>query len=536
MSKDKKSKDENPIKKIAKEEKVKKDETAKKQEEGQDKFRVGVSYILPDESPVEMIYDEANLKTKLAVYKDGVVTLEDKIKIADSLWLVPLQPTNSLLTKNFILFPSEVGDYIDNKALYEEIRSFIDRYVELPTAFLSVATVYVMMSWLYDRFSNCPYLKVCGLYGTGKTRVLEVVGHLAYKSILAGGSTTPAALFRTLDRYNGSLIFDEADLSNIDTKDILQILRQGYNKNFPVTRMEPLPNGDYRTRTFAVFGPKVMASQSKSNDNAFESRCMTQHMYPVVENTRPIELSPQFKKEAMSLRNKLLMFRFRNLNNVVVDEKSVDAIKLPRLKQTGLSVVTIAKMVSKAALDDVVEFLLGYEVELGIEQADTVENDILRAVLDLLTERYIQESGKIRVGHDLAERFNSMSYEDYSERRPSSMYSVMSSTTHKTSPKKIGAFLRRMGIRVERDNGGFYILIAKEYPKIRLLSKRYGLEKLYTLPDDMNQIKEIKPKVLRKKKEEKIEKKVVEHTPLSDEAYKEIFGDDSLSKDSPIQS
>ena len=136
-----------------------------------------------------MTYDKKNFQTRLALYKDGKVSLEEKIKLDERTSLAPLPAGNGLLENHFILFPSAVAEFESNQKLYEEVSSFIDKYVQIPDSFRALAATYVMMTWLYDRFSNIPYLRVIGLWGTGKTRVLEVVGHLSYKATLAGGST-----------------------------------------------------------------------------------------------------------------------------------------------------------------------------------------------------------------------------------------------------------------------------------------------------------------------------------------------------------
>lgn len=476
----------------------------------------GASYILQDGSLVEMLYDAKKGISNLVVYKEGQISLEDKVRIDNSSFFTPLAPNQSILRNNYVLFPSEVSDYQDNESLYYEIREFIDRYVQLPETFLSVVAIYVMMSWVYDKFQNIPYLRCIGLWGTGKSRVLSVAGHLCYKAVLAGGSISNAALFRTLDLFNPTLVFDEAELSEKESTEMRQVLRQGYSAGVPVSRMDKAPNGKLYIKTFNVFGPKIIASQSRFSDIALESRCLTAWMYPLKKSNRPIELSEKFKEEALLLRNKLIMFRFKNHGLVSVDEQALGGISLPRLKQTGLAVVSIAKMIGTQALKDVVEFLGEYEEELKSEQADSVENDILLCILDLLTQKHIKETGKIRTGTDLTERFNSLHYEDYSNRETkeysSSSMGVMKYPGSKVSAKKIGGYVRKMGFKLERDSKGFYISVMKEYSKIHLLSKRYGLDSLYEIPEK---------DCFGVKKTIEIESSIKEKIELTDETDKE---------------
>lgn len=528
-----------------------------KWEEIDDKEWCGASYIHSDGSLIDMLFDEEKRTTKLAVYKDGQVSIEESVRIDDEKVFKPLSPNNSLLKNGFTIFPSEVGDYQSNEALYYEVRAFVDKYVQLSDEFLSVVAVYTMMTWVYDQFRTIPYLRVTGLWGSGKSRLLTVAGSLCYKTMMTGGSISNAALFRSLDLLSPTLVFDEAELGEKESVEMRQVLRQGYSAGTPVYRMEKVDDGKMYVQTFDVFGPKIIASLARFQDIALESRCLTGWMPPHMNSGRPIELNKEFKQEALRLRNKLLMFRFKNHHLVAPDESVLGGISLPRLKQTGLAVMSVAKMLGIQPVEDVRKFLIEYEQELGIEQADSVENDILLSILDLLTQSGIKYAGKIRTGVDLAERFNSLHYEDYSSRETkeynSSSTGLMKYPGSKVSAKKIGWYVRKMGFRVDRDARGFYISIVKEYPKIRLLAKRYGLDSLFELPETnpsgvkrvvdavekLNNLK-LKEEGKKKKEEEERRKKAVEEMernrkPMSDKESDEIFGS-SLEKDNPKQS
>lgn len=495
MKENEKAREETPIKKIAQEEKKNRASVPIQQENKKEITRYVSSYTLMDGSLVEMVYDQKSLQTKLAISQGGKVSLTERIQFDKNTWLEPISGNNSLLKNNFILFPSEATEFQGNESLYEEIEKFIDKYVQLPEAFRAVAATYVMMTWLYDKFSNMPYLRVVGIWGTGKTRVLEVLGHLSYKAILAGGSISTASLFRILNEYGGTFIFDEADLDTVEAREMLKILRQGFNVNFLVTRMETSVSGKLFPRAFKVFGPKIMASREKTLDAALESRCFSQQMYPIGESKRPIELSVTFKEEALRLRNKLIMFRFKNINQIIADESVVEEIKLPRLKQTGLSIMSVAKLLGERPLALVAEFLKEYEIELGIEQADSIEHDVLVCILSLATDKNVKEHGKMRIGAHLAEEFNKRFYDDYSNRETKEYQygdgSVLGTRGYRVSAKKMGIYIRKMGIKVERDGESIYIPIFSEYPRILILAKRYGLTNQFTLPEDPRKIEEI---------------------------------------------
>jgi hypothetical protein len=542
--------DKNPIKRIAEEEKAKKEvvppeekddknEEEEEEDDGDVKERRGTSCVLKDGSLIEMLYDTEESKSILAVYRDGKVTLEESVKINNSLSFAPLAPNQGILENGFIQFPSAVGECESNEQLYREIRSLVDKYVLLRPKFLSVVAAYVMMSWLYDRFQNIPYLRVLGMWGTGKSRVLQVAGNLCYKPVSAGGSMSMSALFRTLDVFRPTMVYDEAEFSVVESTEMRRVLRQGYSANTPVARSEPAANGKYYVQTYQVFGPKILASQAKFGDNALESRCLTEQMFPIAKSDRPVELPANFKEEVLALRNKLLMFRFKNWAITYPSENMLKAVKLPRLKQTGLAIVSVAKMIGQEPVNDIVEFLNEYEHVLSIEQADSVENDILICILELLRgDDRVRVSGKIRIGGDLAGAFNHAKYEEYSDRQTyenKSAFQVMKNPAYKVSPKKLGWHVRKMGLRVEQNRDGFYIPVFREYLNIQSLAKRYGLDSLYNLPDDPLGVRRVNPPAVQKRpdKEERKEaqeaKKVDElqdqrDVKVEEEAIKEAIG------------
>ena len=113
------------------------------------------------------------------------------------------------------------------------IDRYIPRYVTLSREARHLAAGYVLLSWVYDAFSELPYLRFRGDYGTGKTRALLTVGAITYKPFFASGASTVSPIFHTLDTFRGTLIFDEADFRFSDEKaELVKILNNGNAKGF----------------------------------------------------------------------------------------------------------------------------------------------------------------------------------------------------------------------------------------------------------------------------------------------------------------
>jgi len=437
---------------------------------------------LPDGRLVEMIYEPVKKKTFFVVGIGDKTEIMEKIEILkDTRYLVPLKPANSMIRAGFIKMPSELGRYETNAELFNEIKTYIHKYSVLPNNFVTIAALYIMMTWVHEQFHVLPYLRVIGMYGTGKTRFLEVIGNICYKPMMAGGSASTASIFRAVDEIKGTLIFDEADFRNSEAwNEIVKILNSGHTKDFPVIRMEARADGGFTIKTFYVFGPKILASRVRFGDEALESRCLTQNLLPKNDLKVPIHLPESFKKETLSLRNKLLSFRFLNYANPVLQEQKLDSINFPRLKQSILAIVNTAKLVGNDIEKDVISFGLDYEKDLQLYQTREIESDVLICILELLLDkkRMNAAKGKIRIG-DIADMYNFKFNDDFEDRKRKEYQgdSGFIESHYKASARKIGRVVStKLMIKTNRDGDGFYIP-PSECPKIKILMERYGITK-----------------------------------------------------------
>ena len=98
-----------------------------------------------------------------------------------------------------VKFPSSVAPYGSTTALIEEVKTLIRQYAAVPEEWLEILSLYILMTWVYDRFTAVPYLRFLGEPGTGKTRLLQICASVSYKGIVASGNITGPALFRTID-------------------------------------------------------------------------------------------------------------------------------------------------------------------------------------------------------------------------------------------------------------------------------------------------------------------------------------------------
>jgi len=130
-----------------------------------------------------MVYREVEQKTQFAVFENGRVSYRDTITGARETTFKPLSPESDVVKKGVILFPSEAVDYGNEEDLISEIQEFVHKYLDVSPFMETIIPHYVILSWVFDRFNEVPYLRAIGDYGSGKTRFLQVVGSICYKPI-----------------------------------------------------------------------------------------------------------------------------------------------------------------------------------------------------------------------------------------------------------------------------------------------------------------------------------------------------------------
>jgi hypothetical protein len=360
-----------------------------------------VSAVFKDGSILELLHDPEAHETRFAFWHDGSWTCEDDHAVNGVFKLVPYSPDNNLIQNETVLLPKAPEEYGSEADLLAEIETFIHRYVDVSPLYERLASYYVVFSWVYDGFNELPYLRVRGDPGTGKTRFLLTIGSLCYKPIFASGASTVSPLFRLLEIFRGTLVIDESDFRFSDEKaELVKILNNGNMRGFPVLRSETNSRGEFNPRAYQVFGPKIVATRGDFDDKALESRFLSEEMgSSQLRDDIPISLPPEHKAEALALRNKLLLFRFRNLKKHRALAQLVDRSVEPRLNQIFVPLLSIIE--DPKAQEEIRAVARQCQREMIAERGLSMEAQVLEVVEDLLA---LNGDGPVRI-KDVTERF-----------------------------------------------------------------------------------------------------------------------------------
>jgi hypothetical protein len=333
-----------------------------------------------------------------------------------------------------VKFPSHAAPYGSTAQLLVEIKEFICRYANVPKEWLDIVALYILMTWVYDRFTAVPYLRFLGEPGTGKTRLTHLCAATSYKATIASGNITGPALFRTIDMVRGTMAVDEGDFKNSEEwSDITKVLNNGYTTGTPIVRCQR-SGSDFDPHAIHVYGPKIISTRSRFGDEALESRCLTfeTREEPLPEHI-PLQLPLSFEREACALRNKLLRWRFDNFHRTEAREAGMRHL-FPRTGQIGASLAAVAP--TEESRNGLIAFLSDNDAGRRKESPKAI---VLQALHDLRTSGLGLTSATVGL---VATKATELSKDLGGD---------------EISPKKAGGILRSLGFVPHKTNAGYVI-------------------------------------------------------------------------------
>lgn len=387
-----------------------------------------------------------------AIWNDGELKYKDQIKF-DGENYAPYW--DAAAEKGAVKLPTEAKEYDEVSDLIDEIKEFIHEWVDFSEQFEELAAWYVLLTWVHDKISTLPYLRFLGDWGTGKTRAVKTIGGLCYKAIDTAGATTAAAIERMVERWGGTLLMNEADFRYSDTDtNMVKILNEGFESTGCIIKAHK-----ERQKEVVVtnpYSPKILATRRRWNDQALESRCLTETMSETDRDDILPVLTDDFYERQEELRNKLLMFRFKNYREI--EENDVKEI-WAELQDMNLDRRLVQATINFSVLfwgdegmfNRFVGFLEDYQQELTTERANTHEGKVADCINEIL-----KDEGRLTPSN-IAERLEDKhNYDD-------------------VAASSVGKWLKRLGLstKVKRINGGTKRVVENDLKEILKVLNRY---------------------------------------------------------------
>jgi hypothetical protein len=350
-----------------------------------------------------------------------------------------------------VMPPAPHGSAQVHGELFDRVLAFVRDHVDTTPEFSVGAAAFVLYSHVYGRFQSAPYLHVVGPYGSGKSRVLDVIGRVAYHAVTSQ-FPTPAVIYRAVERLRSTMVLDELDAR--PKSEMREVLRAGFLWNGRVLRCKD--DSERNVAGYCVFGPKILGGQAPLYDGALSSRCVIENMSDVAVKTearRPY-LPESFRQNADDMQGRLLRWSLDSYH--AIDAHAVNLDVEGRLAQLFVPLLTVTPEKHR---DAVHALMARHREALRRIESDGDNADVISAVVGKWNGENRPETVTFRP-KDVAKLVNDA--RGASDRSPDSM-----------NAKTVGTILRRMGLDGTRDKKGFNFTITTG--RLESLARQHGV-------------------------------------------------------------
>jgi len=161
------------------------------------------------------------------------------------------------------------ADAIEGDRVATGLAAALKRYVVLSDTAADAVALWVLHTWLFDKFTIAPRLAITSpTKGCGKTTVLRFINQVARRPKRAG-SISPPALFRAVEQFSPTIILDETEKYIEHGSDLHALLNEGHCKGGTVLRVL---GEKQELREFSVFAAVAFAANGKLADDLEQRR------------------------------------------------------------------------------------------------------------------------------------------------------------------------------------------------------------------------------------------------------------------------
>ena len=233
--------------------------------------------------------------------------------------------------------------------LANKIESLFDRFVFLPQGGSTAISLWIMGTYVFNSFRIFPNIAITSPERRcGKSSTLDIIEALSYKSLLTS-NITPAAIFRLIEKYQPTLLIDEADtFVSGRNDDMIGIINSGHAKNRAVIIRTVGEN--YESKKFSTWSPKVFASikslQPTVMDRSIEVKLRRKTIHEIVDR-----LPVNFKDDCLEVRSKLLKWGLGHQDDIRFAKVSLPRIENDRAMDNWHPLFCIASKLDNEWID-----------------------------------------------------------------------------------------------------------------------------------------------------------------------------------------
>jgi putative DNA primase/helicase len=196
--------------------------------------------------------------------KDAAKALKIRPPILDALVNEARAERRESDTKEFCADVAPCAHEVSVASVLDEIYRLIAKFIVCDEETKIAATLWVAFTWIVDHVDIAPIALITAPEKEcGKSQLLEILRRLSRRSILAS-NLSPAALFRSIEKYKPTLIIDEADAFLKENEELRGLLNAGHARD-QATILRCVGD-DHDIKPFSTWAAKAIAGIGKLAD------------------------------------------------------------------------------------------------------------------------------------------------------------------------------------------------------------------------------------------------------------------------------
>jgi len=234
---------------------------------------------------------------------------------------------------------------VDGAMLLDVISEELLKYVILPSGAAKAIAAWIVLTYSSDAFRILPLLGITSpVKRCGKTTLLEVLQGLTNKGLTAS-NISPAAVFRTIDKYHPTLLIDEADTFLKDNDELRGVLNSGHTKTTAfVIRVE---GESLEPVKFSTWGPKAI-SMIGTLPETLQDRSVVIKLRRKMPDESAAKLDIDFESECIDIRRMCQRWADDNLDELTITRPGMPKTNNDRMTDNWLPLFAIAEVAGGA--------------------------------------------------------------------------------------------------------------------------------------------------------------------------------------------
>lgn len=301
----------------------------------------------------------------------------------------------------------EAAALLSPQELSEMVQAHLYRYVDVKPHERELLTWYAIYTWFYRKSATSPYLRFLADTGKGKSRLVRATGDLCFLPITAGGSSTRSGIMRFKEKWQGTLLIDESDLSGGAEDPLIKYLNLGFERGQYFILSDK--NDPKQQEFYDPFGPKVIGMRQPFGDVATEGRCLSITPCETERRDIPVDLGREYHEAVQQVLAHIARFVLAHWNEIdgetLMDCSDIDVE--PRLKQM-LRPLSIVLQLYPDGEERFRQYMLDRQKEVKRQRALSWEGSVFNLVYSLATGDTTPDEERYRQYYDLTEHLQAV--------------------------------------------------------------------------------------------------------------------------------